>query len=269
MTPAADNLTAGCGPIVAVFALLGAAVLIIEVVKAHVRTRQASFEKTAHALRGRYQPAGFGTYDRIEFPLDGTLATVEFISGREEDVGGTRITVPLPNPSPGTLHILPDGFGQAFLKMFGSQDLIVGEPDFDRKYVVKATPESFVGRFFSPDRRSRLILAVRQLEDLSHPTLEVTRNYLRVQVREVVRSVGRLHGLISAAREFLEVLRVDSGIELGELATRTGSTCPVCGMGLGVSAVRCERCKTPHHLECWRYVGQCSTYACTGKRFVA
>jgi hypothetical protein len=38
--------------------------------------------------------------------------------------------------------------------------------------------------------------------------------------------------------------------------------CPVCGEAMTARVVVCARCRTPHHAECWAYVGQCSTYGC-------
>jgi len=39
--------------------------------------------------------------------------------------------------------------------------------------------------------------------------------------------------------------------------------CEVCREALGATtAVRCARCETPHHQDCWEFVGRCSVYAC-------
>jgi len=40
--------------------------------------------------------------------------------------------------------------------------------------------------------------------------------------------------------------------------------CQVCGapMRPGDEVVECERCSTPHHRDCWEYLGHCSTYSC-------
>ena len=41
--------------------------------------------------------------------------------------------------------------------------------------------------------------------------------------------------------------------------------CQVCGTPVELPApVTCELCETPHHEDCWRYLGSCSTYACLG-----
>lgn len=49
--------------------------------------------------------------------------------------------------------------------------------------------------------------------------------------------------------------------------TGEGGECPVCGDALGSPAaqVRCERCGTGHHPECWSYAGQCSVFGCGGE----
>jgi hypothetical protein len=45
-----------------------------------------------------------------------------------------------------------------------------------------------------------------------------------------------------------------------------GARCPVCGASLVLGRlVRCGRCQTPHHLECWGFNRRCSVYACGGE----
>jgi hypothetical protein len=59
-----------------------------------------------------------------------------------------------------------------------------------------------------------------------------------------------------------EVLLIDAQ----GLQTELETTCGVCGDHLGdESTVRCSRCDTLSHRDCWDYVGGCSTYACEGR----
>jgi hypothetical protein len=44
--------------------------------------------------------------------------------------------------------------------------------------------------------------------------------------------------------------------------------CQVCGARLEAGIVRCSACRTPHHEDCWTWVGACSTYACKERSFV-
>jgi hypothetical protein len=43
--------------------------------------------------------------------------------------------------------------------------------------------------------------------------------------------------------------------------------CQVCSEKMETRVVYCGKCRTPHHEECWSYVGQCSTYGCREIRF--
>jgi hypothetical protein len=43
--------------------------------------------------------------------------------------------------------------------------------------------------------------------------------------------------------------------------------CRVCGEVIREGLVFCRRCKTPHHRDCWLYVGRCSVFACGESQF--
>jgi hypothetical protein len=243
--------------------------ILSAVAAAHAKTKNFR-ESIAKRLKGEYLPSSILSPARIEFPVSGRKAVVEFLPA-EDNQGRTRVVVPLQN-TPGTLHILREGFGESFLKMFGSQDISIGDGAFDAAYVVKATPESLATQVFASHRRARVIAAVRRLENLSNATIELTRDQLRLQVREDVTYEGGIVAMVKTAEEFLEFLKLEpptGGIELGEVKIAVDTACPVCGTTLGSLAVRCDSCRTPHHAECWKYVGQCSTYACNGKRWSA
>ena len=45
-----------------------------------------------------------------------------------------------------------------------------------------------------------------------------------------------------------------------------GRVCPyfLTGIGAGVAVVICELCGMPHHADCWRENGRCTTFGCQG-----
>ena len=45
------------------------------------------------------------------------------------------------------------------------------------------------------------------------------------------------------------------------------SFCQVCGQSLDENIIRCTKCHTAHHFDCWHYVGNCSTYGCGSKGY--
>ena len=53
--------------------------------------------------------------------------------------------------------------------------------------------------------------------------------------------------------------------KLGYMKENEHLHCQICGEELGDQLVWCARCKTPHHADCWRYTGVCSTYGCGSK----
>ena len=52
------------------------------------------------------------------------------------------------------------------------------------------------------------------------------------------------------------------------VVTRQDGVCQICGTGGGERWVRCAKCETPHHEDCWSYTGTCSTYGCGEVRYV-
>lgn len=47
------------------------------------------------------------------------------------------------------------------------------------------------------------------------------------------------------------------------------AVCQICMNLLQARVVYCEGCVTPHHKECWDYLGGCSTYACLRRTYTA
>src|SRR5262249_50513385 len=94
-----------------------------------------------------------------------------------------------------------------------------------------------------------------------------------LQLRALPQSQEELWRWLKGAYRLLQALPGIGG-ETKAAVTRVppsmlaGSVCQICGATLGQGAVvYCIRCATPHHEECWTYVGQCSTFACTERSF--
>ncbi len=87
-----------------------------------------------------------------------------------------------------------------------------------------------------------------------------------------VRSIGapgeehRLGDWINDCYAIADHLRSagDTDVRVLEVATRE-AVCQVCGCAVTDLPVRCGRCGTPHHDDCWEYNGGCSVYACGGR----
>jgi hypothetical protein len=73
----------------------------------------------------------------VQGKIDGLAFTIEYVA--EGDV-----TLALATPvahHEGNVECTPEGLGAKFAKLFGAQDIVVGHPAFDKKYIVKASRE--------------------------------------------------------------------------------------------------------------------------------
>lgn len=76
-------------------------------------------------------------------------------------------------------------------------------------------------------------------------------------LRPLVQLVGALYEHALTAAE------VGMGLHLQATAnTLDQATCEICGEAISGDVVYCNRCRTPHHRDCWEYYGACSIYAC-------
>jgi hypothetical protein len=252
-------------------------VLVVVVSSSQKKSFHAMLQRVAQRLGGSFVEGGFFSEASLALRLDGRSARVEFFSGSKNSSPYSKVIVNAGGASPGVLHILEEGFGQSFLKMFGAQDLEIGDRDFDSQYVIKATPAVLATRLFSPERRLEGMRIVRRLRGYSSGTFDLDSQTVTLMVRQYLREESDLMTLITCAKDFASfVLGATPSVEvrrgeivMEEVRVATGGECPVCGTAMTAGTVRCELCRTPHHAECWQYMGRCSTYACPGRRSVA
>jgi hypothetical protein len=246
------------GPLLLVALLL---ILVIAVLKSRDPRRRETLQGLAKRLGGTYIEGNWLGQPRVDFVIAGRDATLEFFGGSKSTPPYTKVLVDIRGRSPGTLHILRDGFGQSFLKLFGAQDLKIGDAVFDKDYVVKATPESVAARIFAPERRSAVIRTVEKLRGYSDPTFDMDLEKLQVRVWRYLREERDMVTLAETATEFLGYVLATEG-----KAAASEGLCLICGTSLRDQVVRCERCRLSYHAACWAYMGRCASYACPGTR---
>lgn len=225
-----------------------------------------TLKRVAERLGGTVEEGG------IRFTACGRPARIDFASPGPEGEPGTAVEVDVRGRSPGVLTIFPEGFGAAFLKFFGVQDIAVGDREFDALYMVKSNPESLARRLFSPERRARAVACVRGLSSYGNVLFDLGLNRLVVRVGERLRRDYEILALAGAATEFLGyVLETEApgDVRWLESAESRGGQCQVCGTEMREGIVLCASCRTPHHEECWLYMGECSTFACRERRYIA
>ena len=223
------------------------------------KTREAAVDsRVQSALRFRIGPV-------VPREIHGCRIDVRVERDRESGLRYTRVCVDLRGKSPGTLKIAPPGWASRVARMFGDQDIVIGDRAFDNHFIIMANPVSLAQRLFSVERRARLISAVRRIGRGWAPFIDLTKEALNVGVVAAVQSDPQLLDLVATARDFVEALLeigANSGVVWVEEARAAGGQCQVCGTEMADRVVQCAACGTPHHEECWLYAGECSTYAC-------
>jgi predicted DCC family thiol-disulfide oxidoreductase YuxK len=80
------------------------------------------------------------------------------------------------------------------------------------------------------------------------------------------RAISRWLGLASQ-EEILDVLgraeapTCEEEVKVTEAGRRPG-VCRVCSQPMRDPSTYCDKCGSPHHQECWTYLGHCATFGC-------
>lgn len=146
---------------------------------------------------------------------------------------------------------------------YGSRDIQVGEAEFDRDFVILSPDPEFARSALDADTRGR----ITSLQQLASSVVEIRRGTLTVQTDKIFR-LGR------ELREWLELSgaladRFASAGKTGASAPPQSADCPVCGGPLQENIVECGRCRTGHHVKCWRSYGSCAGFDCGFRRAIA
>lgn len=226
--------------------------------------RDSGLFRVAERLGGSVPPSDGLGFRSANFRIEGRHASIEF--GELEPLQ-TRVRVLMGRRSPGVFRILLLDDSR---RLWGTRDIKVGNATFDRRWHITARPESLIRRIFSEDRIDQVVSSVERLAPFATPAIEITFDTLVVRVGGHQHREEDLDALVQTAVDFVGyVLHLAPEEGIAWVSDGKAGLCPVCAAVMTEQVVRCDRCQTPHHAECWTYVGQCSTYACKGKRFVA
>jgi hypothetical protein len=185
----------------------------------------------------------------------------------------TQLTFTIPPGWSHRLEIFPQRFVDRDVRYLNVDDIQVGDPEFDPRYVVKSNNASFA-RDFLDARTRQAVEDLRNLKGNDKILVSVNASRLMVRKNSILDELDDLTAFGELSRQVFDRLLVflqkASGIEILDEKPEPGVTdpvCQVCGAAIAKEGrVYCRRCKTPHHKDCWEFNQQCSTYACGEKR---
>lgn len=242
---------------------------------------RSSFQRFADRVGGQLVTGKFTGSPRVIFHHHGARAMLSLHDTELADANlqaeparfSTRLTFKVPRSWPLRLEIFPqDGTVDArFLKIY---DLVIGEPEFDARFVIKANDGELAKEFLDGATRET-VNALYGLPPFLSIVLSLNRERLIVSKPSLIHDVSVLADFAAAASRLYERIEffVDrlSGVEVMVSAPKPGDeapVCTVCGSDVGAQGrVFCRRCATPLHKDCWSYNGKCPVFGCGEERF--
>jgi hypothetical protein len=244
--------------------------------------RHRAYRQLAQRYRGKYESRGISDPPTVSFSYNGSNVRV----GMAPQVPGqppnprTRVVARFPKGLPFRLELAPVSRPSPAQAPRGTRVVRVGDQEFDRGYVVQANDAEMACEFLAPAIR----WSIGNLQRLGPPGgMLVSINPERLLV-QVDRNFGTNPD--SLAQVVRETLVIHDGLQQGVAARLSQGVaivavgpaevedaglpiCKVCGEAIAVPEVMCARCRTPHHRDCWEFVGACSIYGCNGKHSVS
>jgi hypothetical protein len=242
--------------------------------------RFRAFRHLAKRYGGRYESRGLSEPPTVSFIHDGATVRVGLaptIAGQPAQIPRTRVVARFPHGIPFRLELAPVERPAPLQPPKGTKPVKLGDAKFDGGFVVQANDAEMTRDFLCPPVRA----AVADMHRLVHPggmlvsinpermLVQIDRN-LGAQADALLWIVHQALMLLGAVMEGV-ARRMKQGIDIvdvqAEWAEDSGPpTCKVCGEPISEGEVIvCAQCSTPHHRDCWEYVGACSIYGCSGK----
>jgi len=163
----------------------------------------------------------------------------------------------------GWLTVSSLGLKRAFLDQIGIKDLQVGDQEFDDRLEVWGEHEDRVRERLRPTIRALLLQVDRRWDFLLRFSPE------QLSIRAHVEPLDRfqVETLVGIAYQILDLLdpRSPGDIVVSKVqeVLNEETRCPVCGTPLSKGfVVRCAKCRSAHHADCWKFNGLCATFAC-------
>ena len=174
-----------------------------------------------------------------------------------------EISFRLTGEEKGWLTVSSIGLKRAFLDQLGIKDLQVGDKEFDDRLEVWGEDEDLVRDRLRPTIRGLLLQVDRRWDFLLRFSPE------QLSIRAHVEPLERfqVETLVGIAFQVLDLLDLRSPADMVlskvQEVLDDETRCPVCGTPLSRGAlVRCAKCRSAHHADCWTFNGLCATFAC-------
>ena len=233
--------------------------------------RRRSYQRLAKRFAGTYVSGGLFTRPAVRMRYGDTRAVLRESSGRGDYDGKcTQLQIEWPDYRL-VCEILPLTAG-ASPATRGLTEYVSADSSFNRRYLVCSNSDRDVQQLLSDGVRWQ----IDRLSSASDDTdffLQFRRGNILIQKPRLIRHFDPLEELIERGLELYDQVMLTRAVGIEFVAADEAQTledviCKVCGEAIQHDLVYCRRCKTPHHGECWQYIGACSVYGCQEKAYL-
>lgn len=245
-------------------------------------SRFRAYRQIAARYRGRYEHRGMSDPPTVSFGYNGSAVRVGLapVINGQPSPPRTRVVARFPNAVAFRLELYPKGRPAPAQPPKGTRPVHAGIPGFDDQYVIHSNDPQIAAELL---RLLMVRVALDELRRLAPPfgmLASVNPERLLVQVD---RNLGGVPVLLETAvrdalifHDYLRAgisSRIGDGVEIVAVGPASASEngrpiCKVCGDEIVDDFVFCGQCRTPHHRDCWTFVGGCSIFGCQGKQSV-
>ena len=243
--------------------LVGGILLGLFAIFLHSRKRKDVREKATDVLRIVAERLSIKTPvagPSLAFDRNGYPAVLSIHDAARLNV---EISFRLAGDETGWMTVSSLGFRRAILDQLGLKDIQVGEHEFDDALEIWGRDEELVRRKLTRDARGILLQADKRWDFF----LRLTPNLLTIRARMVPFDRYQVESIAGMGFQLLDILDLKSPAAVVISTVREmldkDTKCPVCGTPLSKGqVVRCLKCRSAHHADCWQFNGMCATFAC-------
>jgi hypothetical protein len=154
----------------------------------------------------------------------------------------------------------------------GMKQVEIDNPQFQANFFVASNQPLMAKKLLTGSVQWQLE-QLRNLAGNSQVHVSMQRGGLQISKPGYIKNYQMLDDFVRHGLDLFDqfMLTHAVGIEFlheDEASIVTDVKCPICSEEIKQDLVVCQRCKTPHCLDCWQYNGQCATYACSETRYV-
>ena len=186
-------------------------------------SRKEIWQQLSREVDGHFVQGGFARSDKVQVHHGEWIVTLDTyaVSTGKATMIFTRMRAPYVNPDGFRFTIYRRGLFSEIAKRFGMQDIEVGDPVFDRDFVIKGTDPLRVRMLLENPRIRELIsrqpeihFSVKDDEGYFGPSFPAGVDELYFNVMGVIKDVPRLKLLYDLFSETLdELCRIGSAYE--------------------------------------------------------